>query len=207
MSESEVVVDDGLGSGPSMIEWSSDNLTWNEFREDGLILWADWNNTELYVRVTDGANLNAISLLEIETPSLDASDDELASDKENSAAGGGGAVSTLLALIVALAIVVLSIFTVMLAIRLRAQTQEEEEVEEASEESETSGMSEETTIQSESFHVPDYSHLAGGGVYDQSTGHMAYIDPDGRWWWQQEDGSFFHDPAFNAIDATQDGLP
>jgi len=44
-------------------------------------------------------------------------------------------------------------------------------------------------------------------VYDQSTGHTAYIDPQGRWWWQQEDGSFFHDPTFNANDATQDGLP
>ena len=201
------MVDDGQGSGPSVIEWSSDNLTWNLFREDGLILWADWNNTELYVRVTDGANLNTISLLEIETPPLDTTDDVLDSDKENSAAKGGGAVSTLLALIVALAIVVLSVFTVMLAIRLRAQIEEEEEAEEAPEEAVASEPPEETMIQSESFHVPDYSHLAGGGVYDQSTGHMAYIDPEGRWWWQQEDGSFFHDPAFNANDATQDGLP
>ena len=203
----EVMVDDGQGSGPSVIEWSSDNLTWNLFREDGLILWADWNNTELYVRVTDGANLNTISLLEIETPPLDTTDDVLDSDKENSAAKEGGTVSTLLALIVALAIVVLSVFTVMLAIRLRAQIEEEEESEEAPEEAVASGPPEETMIQSESFHVPDYSHLAGGGVYDQSTGHMAYIDPEGRWWWQQEDGSFFHDPAFNANDATQDGLP
>ena len=55
--------------------------------------------------------------------------------------------------------------------------------------------------------MPDYNHLDGGGVYDQSTGHTAYIDSQGRWWWQQEDGSFFHDPAFNANDAMQDGLP
>ena len=99
-----------------------------------MILWADWNNTELYVRVTDGANLNTISLLEIETPPLDTTDDVLDSDKENSAAKEGGTVSTLLALIVALAIVVLSVFTVMLAIRLRAQIEEEEEAEEAPEE-------------------------------------------------------------------------
>ena len=47
----------------------------------------------------------------------------------------------------------------------------------------------------------------GGGVYDQSTGFTAYIDPEGRWWWEQEDGSFYHDPALNANDATQDDLP
>ena len=60
---------------------------------------------------------------------------------------------------------------------------------------------------SETHHVPDHTHLIGGGTYAQSTGHTAYIAPQGRWWWQQEDGSFYHDPALNATDATQDVLP
>ncbi|MBN16557.1 MAG: hypothetical protein CMB37_00135 [Euryarchaeota archaeon] len=198
-------IDDGSGSGPEIIEWSTDNLTWNSLREDGLILWPDWNNTELIVRVTDGANLDTVSVLEITVP-LEESTDIDGLENEISSSRGSGGVSTLLALIVALAIVVLSIFTVMLAIRLRAQGHSEEETEEVEEETTESDSPNLITTQPEIFHVPDYSHLAGGGVYDQSTGHTAYIDPEGRWWWQQEDGSFIHDPTVNANDATQDGL-
>ena len=62
------MIDDGLGSGPSSIEWSSDSLTWSTLREDGLILWVDWSNTELFVRVTDGANLQSVLSLEIAVP-------------------------------------------------------------------------------------------------------------------------------------------
>ncbi|MBK39128.1 MAG: hypothetical protein CMB50_02750 [Euryarchaeota archaeon] len=202
----ELMIDDGLGSGPSSIEWSSDNLTWSTLREDGLILWVDWNNTELFVRVTDGANLQSVLSLEIEVPS-DEPEDIDSSDNENSVSQGGGGVNTLLAFIVAIAIVILSVFTVMLAIRLRARGIDEEETEEISEEPNDSESVEIIPIETETIHVPDYNHLEGGGVYDQSTGHTAYIDPQGRWWWQQEDGSFFHDPTFNANDATQDGLP
>ncbi len=35
----ELTIDDGAGSGPSSIEWSYDNLTWNTFREDGWFWW------------------------------------------------------------------------------------------------------------------------------------------------------------------------
>ena len=129
------------------------------------------------------------------------------SDNENSVSQGSGVVNTLLAFIVAIAIVILSVFTVMLVIRLRARGINEEETEDTSEEPNDSEPVEIIPIENETIHVPDYNHLDGGGVYDQSTGHTAYIDPQGRWWWQQEDGSFFHDPTFNANDATQDDLP
>ena len=203
----ELMIDDGLGSGPSSIEWSSDNLTWSTLREDGLILWVDWNNTELFVRVTDGANLQSVLSLEIEVPPDEPADiDSL--DNENSVSKGGGGVNTLLAFIVAIAIVILTVFTAMLAIRLRAREINEEETEDdASEDSNDSESVGIISVQTETIHVPDYNHLDGGGVYDQSTGHTAYIDPQGRWWWQQEDGSFFHDPTFNANDAMQDDLP
>ena len=202
----ELMIDDGLGSGPSSIEWSSDNLTWSTLREDGLILWVDWNNTELFVRVTDGANLQSVLSLEIEVPPDEPVDID-SSDNENSVSQGSGLVNTLLAFIVAIAIVILSVFTVMLVIRLRARGIDEEETEDTSEEPSDSESVEIIPIEIETIHVPDYNHLDGGGVYDQSTGHTAYIDPQGRWWWQQEDGSFFHDPTFNANDATQDDLP
>ncbi len=201
----ELMVDDGLGSGPSVIEWSNDNSTWYSLREDGLILWNDWNNTELFVRVTDGANLHTIGYLSIDVP-LDEVD-ITPPDNENSVSQEGGGVSTFLAFVVAIAIVVLSVFTVMLAIRLRAQGQEDEESEDAPAESNPSESDGVEISQVQTLHVPDYNHLDGGGVYDQSTGNTAYIDPQGRWWWQQEDGSFFHDPTFNASDATQDDLP
>ena len=54
--------------------------------------------------------------------------------------------------------------------------------------------------------VADYTGLPAGGQYDQSTGQTVYVDPEGRWWWQQEDGSFLHNPASNTDDTTQDGL-
>ncbi len=203
-----LTIDDGKGSGPSAIEWSSDNSTWYTYREDGLILWDDWNNTDLFIRVTDGANLVTTTVLNIDIPPAQTTEVEESENEENPSSSGTGGVSTLLALIVALAIIILSVFTVMLAIRLRTQSQFDEETEEESEEQpDATESSEPAPVQAETHHVPDFSHLIGGGVYDQSTGHTAYIDPEGRWWWQQEDGSFFHDPSFNASDATQDDLP
>ena len=202
----ELTIDDGLGSGPSNIEWSVDNLTWNTLNEDGLILWWDWNNTELFVRVKDGVNLQTVLQIQIEAPPDDSENIETL-DNENSESKGSGVVNTLLGLIFALAIVALSIFTVMLAIRLRTQGLTDEDVEEDSEvETNDSELIHPTQHQAETLHVPDYNHLISGGVYDQSTGHMVYIDPEGRWWWQQEDGSFFHDPAINVNDTTPDDL-
>jgi len=202
----ELTIDDGLGSGPSNIEWSVDNLTWNTLNEDGLILWWDWNNTELFVRVKDGVNLQTVLQIQIEAPPDDSENIETL-DNENSESKGIGVVTTLLGLIFVLAIVALSIFTVMLAIRLRTQGLTDEDVEEDSEvETNDSELIHPTQHQAETLHVPDYNHLISGGVYDQSTGHMVYIDPEGRWWWQQEDGSFFHDPAINVNDTTPDDL-
>ena len=202
----ELTIDDGLGSGPSNIEWSVDNLTWNTLNEDGLILWWDWNNTELFVRVKDGVNLQTVLQIQIEAPPDDSENIETL-DNENSESKGSGVVNTLLGLIFALAIVALSIFSVMLAIRLRRQGLTDEDVEEDSEvETNDSELIHPTQHRHETLHVPDYNHLISGGVYDQSTGHMVYIDPEGRWWWQQEDGSFFHDPAINVNDTTPDDL-
>ena len=202
----ELNVDDGAGSGPSTIEWSSDNATWNEYPDDGLILWNDWNNTHLFVKVTDGANLFAISELEIEIPveETETTDESENVDDPSSSSGGVG---KMLALLVVLAIIGLSVFTVILAIRLRERSEIGDDVEDESEEPVVSESPDAVEEQPTTYHVPDHSHLIGGGQYDQSTGHTAYIDPDGRWWWQQEDGSFYHDPALNASDATQDDLP
>jgi len=200
-----LTIDDGLGSGPSSIEWSDDNLTWKTYSEDGLILWWDWNNTELFVRVTDGANLQTVVQVEIDAPP-DESENIETSDNENSRSKASGVVSTLLTLIFTLAIVVISIFTVMFAIRLREQGLTNEDVEENSDDDANNSDLVDTNQQAQTLHVPDYNHLVGGGVYDQSTGHTVYIDPEGRWWWKQEDGSFFHDQAFNASETTLDDL-
>ena len=205
-------IDDGDGSGPSMIEWSADNSTWSDYPVDGLILWDDWNNTHLYVRVTDGANLVTISELEIDIPPEETeSVDDSGNEEESTSQSNGGGVSTMLAFLVILAIIALSVFTVILALRLKARGELEDELEEDDDDddddSRASEHSESTEEPPEAHHVPDHSHLMGGGVYDQSTGFTAYIDLEGRWWWEQEDGSFYHDPALNANDATQDDLP
>tara|TARA_B110000438_G_scaffold302657_1_gene361057 strand:+ start:383 stop:4798 length:4416 start_codon:yes stop_codon:yes gene_type:complete len=204
----ELSIDDGEGSGPSIIEWSADNSTWSDYPEDSLILWDDWNNTHLYIRVTDGANLVTISELEIDIPAEETeSVDDSGNDEESTPQSSGG-VSSVLAIMVVLAIIALSVFTVILALKLKARREFEEELEdeleEDDEESESPEQIEETP---ETYHVPDHTHLIGGGVYDQSTGFTAYIDPQGRWWWEQEDGSFYHDPELNANDATQGDLP
>lgn len=97
----------------------------------------------------------------------------------------------------------------MFALRLRPQglTDGDAEEDDSEDEPNDSELADTTQHQAETLHVPDYNHLIAGGVYDQSTGHMAYIDPEGRWWWQQEDGSFFYDQTFNANDTTLDDLP
>ena len=96
--------------------------------------WVDWNNTELFVRVTDGANLQSVLSFAIEVPPDEPVDVD-SSDNENSVSKGSGGVNTLLAFIVAIAIVILTVFTAMLAIRLRARDINEEETEYASEDS------------------------------------------------------------------------
>ena len=187
-----------------MIEWSADNSTWSYYPKDDLILWGDWNNTHLYIRVTDGANLVIISELEIEIPPEETeSVDDLGNEDQSTPQSGGG-VSSILAILVVLVIIALSSYTAIIARKLKARRELEEEPEEDEVGSESPEHIEETA---ETYHVPDHTHLIGGGVYDQSTGFTAYIDPEGRWWWEQEDGSFYHDPALNANDATQDVLP
>jgi hypothetical protein len=201
----ELSIDDGEGSGPLMIEWSTDNSTWSDYPEEGLILWDDWNNTHLYVRVTDGANLMTISELDIDIPAEETeSVDDSGNNEESTSQSSGSGVNSMLVILVVLAIIALSVFTVILALRLKARGELEEELEEDKDDSEPPEQIEEAR---ETHHVPDHTHLMGGGVYDQSTGFTAYIDPEGRWWWEQEDGSFYHDPALNANDATQDDLP
>ena len=148
------------------------------------------------------------SELAIEIPPEDTLPINDSSDQEESSAESSGGVSTMLAIIVILAIIALSVFTVILALKLKARRElgvefEEDEKDEGEEQPPSSDVEED----SETHHVPDHTHLIGGGTYDQSTGHTAYIDPEGRWWWQQEDGSFYHDPALNALDAPQDDRP
>ena len=201
-------IDDGDGSGPSMIEWSFDNSTWSDYPEGGLILWDNWNNTHLYIRVTDGANLVTISELEIDIPAEETESVDDSGNNEESTPQSSGGVSSMLAILVVLAIIALSAFTVILALKLKARRELEEELEDELEENdEVSESPEKIEETPETYHVPDHTHLIGGGVYDQSTGFTAYIDPEGRWWWKQEDGSFYHDPALNANDATPDDLP
>jgi len=203
----ELSIDDGDGSGPSAIEWSDDNSSWSEYPNDGIIVWNDWNNTDLYIRVIDGANLITIAEYGFDIPVLDnKTADE--SEEGDASSKSSGTLGTMLIILVILAIIALSVFTVIAASKLQARRQRELESE-LEEEENDDDVDSTSTIEddSEIYHVPDHTHLIGGGVYDQSTGHTAYIDTEGRWWWQQEDGSFYHDPNLNASDATQGDLP
>ena len=120
-------------------------------------MWDDWNNTALFVRVTDGANLATISVLNIDIPLNQSNGIDQSEDEENLSSSESGGVSALLAFIVALAIIVLSVFTVMLAIRLRTRNELDEESDEEPEGSAESEQAEPATVQLETHHVPDFS--------------------------------------------------
>jgi hypothetical protein len=202
-----LTIDDGPGSGPSAVEWSTDNQSWSDFPDDGILLWADWTVLDLHVLVTDGAGNTVHEHLAITAPQTAEGTDGTITEGDLQSKGSGG-ISTIMAVIVILAIITLSIIIVLVSRRARSVSDSEDDEEESDCRDVDEGVEEtaSTTVEA-AMHVADYTHLPGGGTYDKSTGQTAYVDPEGRWWWQQPDDSFFHDPGINAIDAKPDDLP
>jgi hypothetical protein len=64
----DIQINDGEGSGPHLIEWSMDNITWLEVEESGIFTLPDWSIENLKIRVIDGAGLETITIVTIKPP-------------------------------------------------------------------------------------------------------------------------------------------
>ncbi|MCS5527288.1 MAG: hypothetical protein NZ774_05440, partial [Candidatus Poseidoniales archaeon] len=102
--EVSLQLNDGEGSGISVIEWSWDNLSWQEYPDNGAIIWSNWSDVDLYVKVTDNVGLETISNLTINPPLNPNSPDDDTSNAEVNSGGantGGVAMIVLLAMLLA----------------------------------------------------------------------------------------------------------
>lgn len=209
-----LTIDDGAGSGPSSIEWSTDNASWAVYPEDGIITWTNWSVLDFHLRVTDGAGITVHQNLTIVPPPAEEHTADGPSN-DNPAKDSGGSLSIVLAIPVIFAIIIFIVATALLILRVRSVSNSEGEEEDESESEQVvtedevveeivEGAAAET--EPTALHVADHTLLPQGGTYDQSSGYTAYNDLDGRQWWQQADGSFYHDPEVNTNDATQDDL-
>ena len=64
----DIQIDDGEGSGPYLVEWTMDNITWLETEESGVFTLPDWSVESLQIRVIDGAGLETIVTIIIVPP-------------------------------------------------------------------------------------------------------------------------------------------
>jgi subtilase family serine protease len=112
----EVIVDDGEGSGPTLIEWSSDNSTWSELAENGVMNWTSWDDLDLFIRVTDGAENKVTTNLTIIPPPAETTAED-GTQKANTE-GAAGRVSPWLALPIILVISVAAVLAVLLRRRI-----------------------------------------------------------------------------------------
>ena len=298
----EVTIDDGEGSGPALIEWSTDNSSWSEVPENGILDWNSWDDLDLLIRVTDGGGNEAFANLTVAPPSEPVEEE---GDSNAVTVDVESRVNPWLAIPVVLVLAVAGVLAVLLRRRIHELGESDDEEGEMlgdaqqpapaapgvgdvvpldaglatpplsggpfsppiaqpaqmteqpvlptlqpvqpmpaapsyspdtpvpaypqplSSASPTEvviqpAMTAEPAVQVNPFapavqvgsvspesitHLPDHTHLKAGGWYDTSTGSVAYIDPDGIWWWQQPDGSFVRQASISASDGTPDALP
>jgi len=253
-----VEVDDGEGSGPTLVEWSDNNESWSEVMGNGILNWTSWDHLDLFIRVTDGAGNQVFTNLTIEAPSAPLND-ESGSSKTNQESVSGR-VSPWLAIPIILVLSVAAVLAVMLRRRIQELSASEfgdelgnsgESYSEMQPSVDAVGSLDTTmypeqqlpisttpspnpveiipsaaesianviepnhlpTLQhidsaldiSASFTavegsllvspsntgwIPDYTLLPPGGQYETVSDSLAYVGPEGVYWWQQPDGSF-----------------
>lgn len=203
--EVSLQLNDGEGSGISIIEWSWDNASWQTYPSNGAIIWSNWSDVDLYVRVTDNVGLHSISNLTINPPpNPNSPDDNTSSTSVNSGGASNGGV----AIIVLIAMLLASLAAIGLYLMFKVNVPGEDDELENEEEDEQKTL--ETTLDSPEnpptpenleqnelhpvlTHVVNHEQLPSGGTYDTTTGVTWYFLPDGSRWWMQEDGSFLLD--------------
>ncbi|MBT4059753.1 MAG: hypothetical protein HOE69_05540 [Euryarchaeota archaeon] len=178
---------DGEGSGIASVEWSWDNLTWQEYPANGAIIWSNWSDIDLYVKATDNVGLTTIDNMTIDPPANPNAPPQ--DDNSESTKNSGGATSSGVATIVLIAMILAGMagLGIYLIFRVNAPGEDDEEIDEVEQDSESDTEPiEEAPVTS----VPNHEGLPIGGEYDTSTGVTWYILPDGNRWWMEEDGSF-----------------
>lgn len=186
-----VVVDDGEGSGIGSIEWSFDNHTWIDFPPSGAIIWSDWDDLDLYVRVTDGTGSNTTAHLDIVPPSPPVSDDGPSDSSPDGSVSGTSVGEVTMWVLIVLLLAGVAAAGIFLAFRGRGYDDDDEHDEgEAPAPPPLVAVAPTVVHAVQLQHVADHTWLPSGGAYDQSTGKTVYVAPDGSRWWQQPDGSF-----------------
>jgi subtilase family serine protease len=203
--EVSLQLNDGEGSGISVIEWSWDNLSWQEYPDNGAIIWSNWSDVDLYVKVTDNVGLETISNLTINPPANPNAPDD---NTSNAAVNSGGANIGGVAMIVLFAMLLAGLAAIGLYLMFKANMPGEDDEFENEEDGdqaslETSTENSENPPDSEILnqveqtpaltYVANHEQLPSGGTYDTSTGVTWYFLHDGSRWWMQEDGSFLLD--------------
>ena len=205
--EVSLQLNDGDGSGISSIEWAWDNLSWQEYPSNGAIIWSNWSDVDLYVRVTDNVGLQTISNLTIEPP-VNPNTPVVDDNTSNTSVNSGGANTGGVAMIVLLALLLAGLAAIGLYLMFKSNVPGEDDEFENEEhddqnvtENEIGDSEKPSTTETLSeieqapilTHVVNHEQLPSGGTYDTSTGVTWYFLPDGSRWWMQEDGSFLLD--------------
>jgi hypothetical protein len=203
--EVSLQLNDGEGSGISVIEWSWDNLSWQEYPAHGAIIWSNWSDVDLYVKVTDNVGLETISNLTINPPLNPNSPDD---NTSNATVNSGGANTGGVAMIVLFAMLLAGLAAIGLYLMFKANMPgEDDEFENEDDGVQTTSVISpddsdkppptEILVQEEQTstltYVANHEQLPSGGTYDTSTGVTWYFLNDGSRWWMQEDGSFLLD--------------
>ncbi|MBS71595.1 MAG: hypothetical protein CMO20_01395 [Thermoplasmata archaeon] len=178
---------DGEGSGISSIEWSWDNNTWQDMPAGNAIIWSNWSDLDLYVKVTDNVGSVTYENLTIDPPANPnlPTEEEMVNEQTNA----GGASSMAVASIILISLLVAAMLAGGIYLIFKLNSDGEDDEDEEDEQNSSSELIENDEVQ-EITHLPNHEGLPAGGEYDTSTGVTWYILPDGNKWWMQDDGSF-----------------
>ena len=179
-----IEVNDGSGSGVEEILWSWDNQTWMDMPANGAIIWSNWSDTDLYVKVVDKVGMENIQNLTIAAPPNPNQPTEDEGSEESR--GSGGASTQGIAAIILIALLLGGLAAAGLYLVFRGRSIEEEEDEFETDEEPVVEVHEPLIV----TRVESHEDLPTGGTYDQSTGVTWYFALDGGKWWLEPDGSF-----------------
>jgi len=215
---------DGQGSGIANVKWSWDNETWSMMPPGGAIIWSNWSDTDFYLKATDNVGLTTVMNFTIDPPLNPNAQPSGGEGNEAEGTGGPTTQGVAATVLISLLLAGLAAAGIYLAFRGRTLNEEDEDFEEDEDTREnklvgteviegtespqepispplegtetlTSPDLEGTDSTAEPIRVDDHEGLPPGGTYDQSTGVIWYLAPDGSRWWQDDDGSFAHDSS------------
>lgn len=134
-----IVMNDGEGSGISLVEWSWDNQTWQNYPSSGAIIWSNWSDIDLYVRATDNVGLSSITNMTINPPTTPNEPTDGEKTDSSSTSGGTTATGVVTIVLIILALAGLAVMGVYLIFRVNAPGEDDEFDEEDDQDGNDSG--------------------------------------------------------------------